>query len=57
MAQTAETRKIFIDSMVKMVTDHNFDGVDLDWEYPGSKTVLGNYEITIIVFMLSPADG
>ena len=35
MAQTAETRKIFIDSIVEMVTDHNFDGVDLDWEYPG----------------------
>ena len=35
MAQTAETRKIFIDSIVELLQAHNFDGVDLDWEYPG----------------------
>ena len=35
MASTAERRKTFIDSVVVMLQENDFDGLDLDWEYPG----------------------
>ena len=31
---TKETRKLFVDSIEKVVNTFNYDGVDLDWEYP-----------------------
>jgi len=35
-ALTEESRKIFAESAVDFMKRHNLDGVDLDWEYPGS---------------------
>ncbi len=33
---TADSRKVFIDSIMDAIKDYEFDGIDLDWEYPGS---------------------
>ena len=37
MLVSAETRKIFIDSVIAFLGLHRFDGIDLDFEYPGSR--------------------
>ena len=34
-AKTPENRKKFIDNIVNVVEKYHFDGIDLDWEYPG----------------------
>jgi len=36
MAKTAENRAAFIKSAVDFLNFHKFDGLDLDWEYPGA---------------------
>ena len=36
MVLTPASRKKFIDSAVQFVRDHQLDGLDVDWEYPGS---------------------
>lgn len=33
---TAEGRKTLADSILQLMDDHSFVGVDIDWEYPGS---------------------
>ncbi|MBZ9625569.1 hypothetical protein G9F71_022330 [Clostridium sp. FP2] len=36
MAMTAQTRKVFTDSVVAFLKQYPFiDGIDIDWEYPG----------------------
>lgn len=37
MASSEERRKKFANSILNLLSYYNFDGIDLDWEYPGSR--------------------
>jgi chitinase len=37
MVASSENRQAFIRSLIQLLTTYNFDGVDLDWEYPAAE--------------------
>jgi len=40
MAADPAKRQIFLDSIIPFVQEYGFEGVDLDWEYPGSRDTI-----------------
>ena len=36
MASTPKSRETFIESVIAFLHEFNFDGLDLDWEYPAA---------------------
>ncbi|CAJ1975565.1 unnamed protein product [Sphenostylis stenocarpa] len=47
MASQADSRKSFIDSSIQQARENNFDGLDLDWEYPSSDTDRSNLALLL----------
>lgn len=43
MASNARSRKSFIDSSIKLARSYGFHGLDLDWEYPSTRTEMSNF--------------
>lgn len=37
MVGSAETRSSFITSAIEWMKAYNFDGIDIDWEYPAAE--------------------
>lgn len=37
MVRTEECRSKFVESALEFMEKHNFDGIDINWHYPGEK--------------------
>jgi len=40
MAADPNKRQIFLDSIIPFIKEYGFEGVDLDWEYPGARDTI-----------------
>lgn len=47
VAATAEQRKLFVSQIIAMLKAYNFDGLDVDWEYPGQRGGASNDKVNI----------
>ena len=42
-------RAKFTENVIKFIEEHNFDGLDLDWEYPRCWQVIDLFTLFIII--------
>ena len=49
MAAYESSRKKFAESCVELLKKHEFDGVDLDWEYPGQRAEDNDFTFKVIL--------
>jgi len=47
MAAHESTRKHFVESLTKYITQNNLNGADFDWEFPQNKTEFQNYILVL----------
>jgi len=40
MSANTQTRATFVQKCIELIVDYNFDGIDLDWEYPGKSAFI-----------------
>ncbi|XP_055885848.1 chitinase-3-like protein 1 [Biomphalaria glabrata] len=56
MVATAETRRSFVETSIVYLRQRNFDGLDLDWEYPGNSGLPEDkHRFTLLVQELAAA--
>ncbi|XP_030755722.1 acidic mammalian chitinase-like [Sitophilus oryzae] len=51
MASSQDYRDKFADSVLKFITYYNFDGIDLDWEYPTSRGGIAEDKDNFVVLL------
>ncbi|XP_071704103.1 class V chitinase CHIT5a-like [Rutidosis leptorrhynchoides] len=53
MASQEYSRATFINSTIKVAREYNFDGVDLDWEYPSNNSDMANLGLLLYEWRLA----
>ena len=49
MSANSQTRATFVQKCIELIIDYNFDGIDLDWEYPGKFVASINLSLPCLI--------
>ncbi|GAA5899112.1 glycoside hydrolase family 18 protein [Sporobolomyces salmoneus] len=45
LVASEDTRKPFVETMVKLMEDNSYEGIDIDWEYPGKAGATEDFDV------------